>query len=113
MSNVEDMFGRIMAHAFSDELEKIALSKDLLRRAADQASEEARAILKGTPEFGSGFDSLPFSRARWRREDQASRFLLRAASPKSLTPKMGDRGSAENLRAVKRQLGMPLVKAKY
>ncbi len=108
MSSDEDMFGRIMAHAFSDELEKIALSRELLLRASKKATQEAKAIREATPPgewYGAGnWRDIKgiFAQAAGRRADQAAKFHAHA----------NRRGSAELLRDVKRNLGMPLVEGK-
>ena len=71
---MEDLFGRVMAHAFADEMEKIALSKDALRqamtswkngvggnrflRAADKLGARAKALREQSTYLGmpvSGF----------------------------------------------------------
>lgn len=78
-----------MAHAFNDELEKIALSKELLARAAVRATHDAstfRQVVETLQDMG--IDTTPVQNAMNRRRKQATRFLGGALGAKKL-PEIG------------------------
>lgn len=54
--------------AFADEMEKVALSRELVRRAKDLAHQDARALGTAEPIGGETFKTLEAALARRRRQ---------------------------------------------
>ena len=123
--SIEDNIGnRVMMAAFEEELEKIALTKEMLLRAGNLAAKESTHIGKMSGKLRSkGYDSAYMIGAKDRRASQASRFLasaqgaqppgvsgLRSAKRAAKYPALDQ--SAENLRRTKKVLHMPRVQQK-
>ena len=107
--NNEDMAGRIMAHAFNDELEKIALNQSTILSAAEKAAKRAKDLEKAYfASSGKGINTSRIGQAVDRRSDQASRLLQGLTA--GTMPETGFRGSAKLTRDQERMISNPVFR---